>query len=168
MSIHPGQLRTLIEQVLAEAPVQQLNMPAAVDLLMLTAATESRLGTFIRQVNGPAEGVFQMEPATERDIWLNYLSHPSRSALKWWVVSYTNTGEPYTKIGVRDLVFNLAYQIAMARIHYWRKPGGLPRPEHPNYELGLAAYWKTHYNTHLGKGTIEKALADYRRLVKGA
>lgn len=167
MSIHPGQLRTLIEQVLKECPRQQLNTIQAVDLLLLTAATESHLGTFIRQVRGPAEGIFQMEPATEKDIWTNFLGFPKNWELAEWALSYTNGRQPHLEVRVRDLVHNMAYQIAMCRIHYWRKPGALPNPAHKNYELGLAAYWKKHYNTHLGKGTVEKALADYRRLVKG-
>jgi hypothetical protein len=40
----------------------------AIQLLMGTAAQESHLGTYLKQINGPALGVFQMEPNTEIDI----------------------------------------------------------------------------------------------------
>lgn len=45
----------------------------AVDLLMMTAAHESNGCSYIKQINGPALGVYQMEPSTEADIWDNYL-----------------------------------------------------------------------------------------------
>ena len=57
----PKQLKELIERVLRKV---NLYSDAAVDLLMLTAAQESACGKYIRQLgNGPALGIFQMEPA---------------------------------------------------------------------------------------------------------
>ncbi len=48
-----------------------------------------------------------------------------------------------------------------ARLHYLRVsspvPGGL---------ADQAAYWKRHYNTELGAGTVEKYIADWNRLVR--
>ena len=47
----------------------------AENLLMGTAAQESALGEYIRQLgNGPALGIFQMEPETFDDIVRNYLA----------------------------------------------------------------------------------------------
>ena len=47
--------------------------PASERLVLGTAITESRL-RFIRQLgSGPALGIYQMEPATFRDINANYL-----------------------------------------------------------------------------------------------
>jgi len=46
-----------------------------------------------------------------------------------------------------QLVHNLAYATAIARVIYWRRPEALPEAA-----AGLAKYWKDHYNTHLGAG----------------
>ena len=47
--------------------------PAAEALIMGTAAQESHL-KYVKQLgDGPALGLFQMEPATHDDIWANYL-----------------------------------------------------------------------------------------------
>ena len=48
----------------------------AEDLLIGTAAQESHLGTYLRQLgDGPALGIFQMEPATHNDIHENFLRY---------------------------------------------------------------------------------------------
>jgi len=122
---------------------------AAENLLMGTACHESRL-TYLHQVGGgPARGLFQMEPATESDIWENFLSY--RKPLE-------------TKIkhlcGLRnlDLLANLPYQVAMARIKYWRSPESLPDPDDVQ---GMAKLWKQVYNTPLGRGTEQQFIDHY-------
>src|SRR5882757_814136 len=51
---------------------------AAEQLLLGTAIHESEGFRFRKQRNGPALGVFQMEPFTHNDIWNTYLSyHPT-------------------------------------------------------------------------------------------
>ncbi|MFA7347274.1 MAG: hypothetical protein WCZ86_05900 [Desulfurivibrionaceae bacterium] len=135
-----------------------LHAPAAVNLLLGTAAQESRFGTFLKQIGtGPALGVFQMEPATERDIWENYLRyHPDLIAMITGATGATGPGQ--------HLRWNLAYQIAMARVHYLRRKQPLPSAgDLP----GLAGYWKQHYNTTMGAGTVEEFMANYRRCVLG-
>lgn len=52
-----------------------------VELLLLTCAAESAMGKYIMQVGGPARGIFQMEPNTEKDIWENWLKYkPQKEA----------------------------------------------------------------------------------------
>ena len=51
---------------------------------------------------------------------------------------------------------------AICRIHYWRKPGAIPAEIE-----GQAAYWKRHYNTPLGRGTVEKYLKCAIPLTEG-
>ena len=46
----------------------------AVELLMMIAAHESLMGKYIKQVNGPALGLFQMEPVTHDDLYKNFIS----------------------------------------------------------------------------------------------
>jgi len=128
---------------------------AAVELLMLTAAQESQLGTYLVQLGGgPALGVYQMEPDTHNDIRLNFLRY--RSDLGDLV------GALKTQEGGYQLVGNLYYATAMARVHYYRVKEPLPASDDIH---GLAKYWKRHYNTYLGKGTADEAFASYRSRV---
>lgn len=156
--INPNQLREMIIEVLSTAPEPRLNSPVAVELLMLTFAVESHLGTYLKQVKGPALGIGQMEPFTEEDLWRSYLKY--NKPLRTWV--HEMTSEYVIGGKIHELKYNLAYQIAMTRLHYWRRPEPLPPTADP---YALAEYWKDHYNTHLGKGTVTKAVIDYKRLV---
>lgn len=151
--IDRDQLRELIREVLLDVG---LHSDSAEELLMLTAATESMLGTYIKQVGGPAEGIFQMEPRTEEDIWENFLKYKEDLTNK--VLTYTTTSQK------RDLKGNLPYQIIMARLHYYRVPERLPDPTRIEQ---LASYWKTHYNTYKGKGNVEEAVEKYNHYVVG-
>lgn len=145
------QLETLISRILSEL---ELHSPEAVRLLLCTAAQESALGEYIRQVGGgPALGIFQMEPATETDIWSNYLSYRSHIAQPIHAVTGRQGPGPW-------LEWDLAYQIAMCRIHYLRVPE--PLPDIDDIE-GMARYWKTHYNSPQGKGNEREFVENYRR-----
>ena len=65
MSIDAQQFREEIVRPVLEhldAADPGIDSPNAEELLMLTAATESQLGRYLRQVRGPAIGVFQVEP----------------------------------------------------------------------------------------------------------
>jgi hypothetical protein len=156
MSLNLLQFKDLIERKITE-----INMysPAAVNQLLGTAAVESDFGTYLRQRNGgPGRGVFSMEPATEKDIWENYLDRNDHEDLARDVcmVSGVCGYDPDA------LEYNLAYQIVMARIHYWRVEEPLPEPSDIE---GLARYWKQYYNTHAGKGTVKQFLTKYRKYV---
>jgi len=151
MSIEKEQLRTLIRDVLKSI---DLYSGAAQELLMLTSAVESNCGSYITQVGGPAQGIFQMEPATHDDIWDNYLRYNHQLALKILNLRMTSSTADLNQRG------NLPYQIAMARVHYLRVKEALP---HHTDIPQLARYWKQYYNTNLGKGTKLKAINKYNR-----
>ena len=145
------QLRNLIRRVLKEADLIKYDDERETELLMMTAAIESNLGQYIRQVGGgPALGIFQMEPESHDDIYSNYINN--RPYL-WDVVDLFSADESH-----RNLEYNLAYAIIMARIHYLRAKG--PLPEATDIE-GMAHYYKKVWNTHLGKSTVEEAVEDY-------
>lgn len=131
---------------------------AAINLLLGTAAVESEFGTYIRQIGGPARGVFQMEPATERSLWDTYLFY--HNELRHQVLLITGVGKP----NELALLLNLAYQIVMARLLYWRVPAALPEADDVH---GLGRYWKRHYNTVLGAGTSDRFVAKYQQYVAG-
>lgn len=131
---------------------------AAEDLLVGTAAAESRLGTYLHQVRGPAKGVYQMEPATHADIWTNWLRyHPGTAEVIRSLVAPADWDQPEYRPGHWALVTNLTYATAMARLHYRRVKETLPATGDWH---ALAVYWKKHYNTEQGKGTIEHFMAQ--------
>lgn len=146
MSFDKNQFKDLIKRVLTEVD-PALCSDAAVNLLLGTAAQESRFGQYLRQLGGgPAVGVFQMEPATF--IWLR--DH--------FEIKY-----PYIKERrVEELEWNLRLAILMARLRYRIVPAPLPKAD---VVLSLAAYWKTYYNTVQGKGTVEEFERNYRRFL---
>lgn len=149
VSFNRGQFRSLIGDVLlkekfnASPPFYSFS---AVELLMGTAAVESQLGTYLRQVGGgPALGVMQMEPATFR--WLRDRYDDEFPRLKGREAA--------------ELEWDLGLSILSARLRYWADPAPLPAW---NDLSGLARTWKRVYNSALGAG-IESAFLDrYRRL----
>ena len=129
---------------------------AAEELLVLTAAVESQGGQYLHQLGkGPAVGIYQMEPATHDDLWQNYLRYKTELSDK-----ITDLASELFGQHANEMAGNLYYATAMARIHYLRKPGAIPNKSDVR---GLAGYWKSHYNTHLGAGTVEKAVQAYFR-----
>jgi type VI secretion system secreted protein VgrG len=131
----------------------------AVDLLMLTCAHESRGGTYLRQkgMTGTegAFGVYQMEMATHDDIHDNFIN--SRRGLRG-LISATLS---HNFDAVDDLLPNLTYATAMARVHYWRVAEAIPSKDDTNYMSKLGDYAKKYYNTPLGKATSRKYVTDY-------
>lgn len=148
MSIHSKQLREAIVRPTLNS--LQLYSKSAEELLMLTAAVESHCGEFLLQIEGPALGIYQMEPNTHDDIWKNYLSFRPDLASR-----VMQQGE-----GARNLIGNLYYATAMARVHYLRIPKPLP-DAHDTF--ALANYWKAHYNTEMGSGRCAEAIGKYEK-----
>lgn len=154
--INPAQLKAyvilpVLEHLNPEIPVTR----AAVDLMLGTAAQESRCGTFLHQLgNGPAVGVWQMEPNTAKD-HLVWLEARSRGLLAKVLDLTCRNFSDLTSM----MEGNLYFACAMARVHYWRCPGPIP-----NDLLGQAKYWKQFYNTTLGAGTVDEYLDNWRKL----
>ncbi len=120
---------------------------AAETLLLGTAIVESNLRWLRQKKGGPGLGIYQVEKVTHDDIWKTYLNKMTKTKLKakvTWLASRTPLEE--------QLIHNLAYATAIARVIYWRKPEALPEAADIT---GLAKYWKIHYNTYLGAGKEE-------------
>ena len=131
---------------------------AAENLLVGTAAQESLLGRYLVQVGGgPALGVFQMEPATHRDIWENFLAYRPELVGRIKQLLPPAAAEGW-RAAEGELVTNLAYAAAMCRVHYLRRPEPLPKADDL---VGLAAYWKRFYNTEAGAGTVDEFYMHY-------
>ncbi len=126
---------------------------AAENLVLGTGLQESNLH-YLHQLNdGPARGIYQMEPTTHDDIWEDFLAF--RRELKDRVSAFLVPGQD--RIG--QLVWNLAYATAMCRVHYLRVPQRLPA--HDDIR-GLAEYWKQHYNTPHGRGTPDEFVQKFK------
>lgn len=158
MSINATQFRELVDTALHAIGYHS---PEAVELLMLTAAQESGLGTYLRQIKGPARGVFQIEPATHKDLWDRVLKARPELARRICQLCFGSEDRPPWLTLETALWGNLIYGVCMARVFYLSKPGAIPKTTQ-----GQAEYWKKHYNTYLGKGTAEQAVASYNRFCK--
>lgn len=146
-------LKSLITSVLKELNLHSDN---AVNLLMGTAAQESHLGRYRKQLGGgPALGIFQMEPATFDDIVKNYLRYKPELAARIERVARIS------RFKAEDLENNDLLATCMARVHYLRVREAIPSDLE-----GWARYWKQYFNTPLGKGTEEEFIANYKRFVE--
>ena len=114
------------------------------------------MGRYLKQIRGPARGIYQMEPGTYDDIWRNFL------------IYHPELGTAVSSFAIRRLCGetqicgNIYLATAMARIHYFRVREALPKADDV---AGLAAYWKHHYNTRRGRGTKAQFMVNYKRLV---
>ena len=152
MGLNPYQLRDLV----IRPTLQRLAIwsDAAEELVLGTAIQESGLQYLQQLGGGPARGLWQMEPATHNDIWQNFLHFRTKLGL--------NVLGPYTRPDPTRLVWDLAYACSMCRILYLRCSDPLP----PAGDIkAQAAYWKTHFNTPLGKGTVEQYIANWHRAI---
>ena len=129
--------------------------PAAENLLIGTALVESNLSALVQAGGGPALGVYQIEPATHDDVLVNFLGH--REPLDRCVRELAG-GIPPGALATEQLVVNLGYATAIARLIYYRRPEPLPDASDAE-ALGL--YWKQHYNTPLGAGDPAEFVRRY-------
>jgi len=145
MSLNRAQFKDLIERVLGELD-PKFNSPAAVNLLLGTAAQESFFGKYIRQIRGPALGVFQIEPET----------------FKWLKQKYKGEYPILRSYTAKQLEWDLRAGIIFARLRYWVVPDPLPEPDDVE---GLGEYWNDFYNANPHKGTVEEFKKRYEQFV---
>ena len=128
-------------------------------LSLCTAAIESNCGYYIKQVGGPALGVWQMEPVTHDDIFANCdamqdcdndMSHFKYKALQ--LSTTYNMDEDFEAVQ-SDLIDSPKYACAMARLKYSMDKA--PLPDHNDIKA-VYDYYKRIYNTPLGASTYEK------------
>ena len=147
MSICKHQLRDLITRTLKRVP--KFYSEEAVTLLMMTCAAESDLGTYLVQNGGPAKGIMQVEPATMKGNYGNYLYF--RDKLKDAIYFACGVLKPDDDA----LEYNFAFNILMARLKYYRDSEPIP------HDLeGMAHYHERVYNAG-GAAHAETTLAKY-------
>ena len=128
----------------------------AVQLILETGLVESRYKYLTQLGDGPAKSFWQVEPSTAVDNCRNFIS--SRPKLLQTCADILGI-DPYYFIDAElddwDWILrtNIAAGILHCRIKYWRVPEDIESGQE-----GLAKYWKEHYNTIEGAGTIEHFL----------
>jgi len=136
----------IIDEVLHH--LESAGIPRTVDaynLVFETGMAESGYRALEGYGEGnPAVSFWQIEPATVRDIWENYISYR-----KPMIEAVYRLGLIEDK-KVFSVFSNIALASAFCRIHYRRMPGAIP-----NNMPERATYWKKFYNTYKGKGTVD-------------
>ena len=151
-----SQYRSLIiEPVLSKLRLYSKN---AEELLVFTCAAESLGGTLLHQVKGHALGIYQMEPNTYTDIWVNYIHGRNQLATLMALHFGCNKIPP-----IERLIYDLHFATAMSRIHYVRVPGNIPDPKDVD---GIWDYYKKHYNTEKGKAKKEDSIKKYQDFIR--
>jgi hypothetical protein len=158
--IRPAQLRddVIIPVVSSLIPLQHdqggNNLAAITELLLGTAMQESHCGDYLDQVRGPALGIWQMEPASEKDIWDNFLAF--RPDIRVPVTKLMVSGIDRTK----QLEGNLYYACAMARVEYLRAPAALPAAG----DLEAQAEYYVKYYNRGGAANVNEYIANWKTL----
>lgn len=128
-------------------------------IVLCTFQTESQFDA-VRQDLGPHRygagyGLGQMEKATF-DSHVKHMEERNPD-LKKMIMEICNFDEfP----GVETLTWHDRFAVCMTRYHYKRVPELLPDA---NDLEGMARYWKKHYNTSKGAGTVEKFIKDCKQ-----
>lgn len=131
----------------------------AEELLVFTCATESLGGTYLHQVNGPALGIYQMEPTTYNDIWQNYIYPNGALALRLFA-NFNISSVPSED----RLIYDLRFATAMARIHFRRIKSPLPLSNNLD---SIWDYYKQYYNTLNGNAhNKEESIRKYHDFVQ--
>lgn len=157
--IEPKDLHNLVIMPACSALALHFGNPAFVSpgaqaQLLRTAACESDL-RWRRQQGGPARSWLQVEPATGILVgkWMQRQSDERWKSLLN-IGSYKMQGmqreSQLAEIADR-LEDSPFFAAIVARVLYWSIPSAMPAP---HQVMGQAAYWKDHYNTAKGKGTI--------------
>lgn len=121
----------------------------AEELLLLTAAQESKLGYYLHQLgDGPALGPWQMEPDT-----FNWLRDGT-------TFEFVN---PLKGRHAEEMMYDLRLAAVAARLRYYIDPVALPATKDA---ATLAQLWKRVYNTSAGKGKWEEAAEAYQHYVQ--
>lgn len=154
-------IRPVLQKMADVSGKSRINRPEVEDLLIMTAAVESHLGEYLHQYpTGPALGIYQMEPETHDDIWNSFIVY--RGALKDAVLEWS-INKDLVSPHPNELMGNLYYATAMARVHYWRIAEPIPTS---GKVQDLAEYWDTHWNRNPDPRTgPDKAVNAWHRLI---
>ena len=168
--MNPQQLHDHIIKHALDCMLGKYNTPEARFMLLCISATESNCGESIKQIGGPALGIWQMEPDTHDDIFKNcdalksneHLIEVLDDALVNLIPGDLN---PYS-----TLIYSPLYACIMARLKLAMTPEPLPSlPTDANDTQRHYAYYLDHYHgrkadgTPAGKATVGHWLEALRK-----
>ncbi len=130
-----------------------LYSPEAEELLVFTCATESIGGTYVRQLQGPALGIYQMEPETYTDIWANYL-HNQNNLRMILITNFDVSRIPSPE----RMIYDMRFSTAIARIFYARFKEPLPKIDDVD---NIWWYYKRYWNTEKGSAKKDISISHY-------
>ena len=107
---------------------------------MMCVAHESTRGEYIKQVNGPALGLIQMEPKTHNSVW-KFGDSVWDNALLLGII----TADEYNKKlhpKPERLIYDLVYNVFMFRQRMFMKPKPIPKNG-----SAISMYLKEHWNS---------------------
>lgn len=157
IGIYPSHFRDII--IRPTLKYMEMWSKSAEQLILGTAIHESLIGKYLKQLQGPALGVYQIEPATHKSIWKDYIVY-RESIVDKIVNLYPGIQNWNDEVDDRMLVYDLQYATIICRILYYRHKESLPND---GDILGQAQYWKKYYNTELGKGKKSAYISSYQR-----
>lgn len=128
----------------------------AEELLIATMAQETLGGQYIKQLKGPALGIYQMEPSTYNDIWSQHINNNGNLTLRSEIISYCNF---HLQPAADEMISNLKLSTIMARIFYSRITIALP--DHTIID-DIWAYYKKHWNTEDGDAKKYDFIRNYQ------
>ena len=122
------------------------------ELLVFTCAVESAGGTYVKQIKGPALGIYQLEPNTFTDLWFNYiLRKPDIVNLLSLNLGVHRLPDPI------EIVTDLKLATAFCALLYKYRKASI-KSTNPN---DLWDVYKPLYNTEKGAATKDNSIAAY-------
>lgn len=162
----PGNTVQYFLQTYITPTVLALPLPSplqAIQLLLGTAIQESHL-VHLKQINGPAVSVYQLEPATIQDL-IPYFRLRLPSQFMHYAIRYGIPLDPdlsmtqsVSHLWTFAATFDHALATTLSRLYYYRIP--VPLPEDLTNQ---ALYWKKYYNTPKGRGTPQQYMDSFKK-----
>lgn len=136
----------------------KMNSKAAQQFMVAVAAQESNCGDYFKQLgNGPAEGIWQVEPSTQDSLYQDYINYrPDIAELVSALLPQAIITAPAISCPM--------YCCAIARLVVYRQP--VPMPEFGDKE-GMWEVYKKYFNSYLGKATKEEWDYNWDKYVVG-
>ena len=122
----------------------------AVQMIIETAVVETGLGRIEDKTVGAGMGLTQFDEKPFEDI--------KNRNMKLRPKILKDLGVDISLVHWDDLRYNDFLALLFTRLHYWLKGDPIPKTIEER-----AKYWKLHYNTKDGKGTVEHYLEMNRR-----
>lgn len=148
-----------------EARYPWIASTAAAELVLGTALVESDLRALVQYRGGSARSLWQIEPPTAQDVLRRLGQRYPVLYRRVMDLALPAEGPVWAARLSDQLPGNLYLGAALCRMVYALRPEPLPPA---GRRSGQAYYWKAHYNTVLGAGTVADYVAAWDRSQQAA